>query len=169
MLKKYASAKILFEEAKQMGLDPIWLTPDGLFSLKYKNKQKLVYYTKLHINSQLGAWISKDKFLTHIILKNYQFPDIPFCFTTQKKDINRFFDMYHPIIQKPVLGQKGENVFLITEKQDIPMDPLDNYIFEEYKKGVEYRCLILKNKVIAMQEKVLNPSKSHPWRKNLEI
>ncbi|MBI4067678.1 ATP-grasp domain-containing protein [Candidatus Gottesmanbacteria bacterium] len=165
MIKKYASAELLYAEAFKLGLNPHWESPHGLFSIQYKGKDIFIFYTKLHINSQLGAWMSQDKYLTHIILKKYNLPDIPYCYTTQIKTLNIFFDKHHPIIQKPVLGQRAEDVFLIQKRNEIRQGTLQDWIFEKYMKGKEYRCLVLKGKVIAMQEKILSPTGDYHWRK----
>lgn len=165
MLTKYASAKILFTEAEEMGLKPRWETPHGLFSFQHNNKSIYVFYTKLHINSQLGSWMSQDKYVTHIMAQKHSIPDIPFCYTSQIKEVNKFLDTHRMIIQKPVLGQKAENTFLVKKHEELIKQALDDWIFEKYIPGNEYRCLVLEGKVIAMQEKKLNATPEHAWGK----
>lgn len=171
MIKKYASAQLLFTEAKALGLNPNWETPHGLFSFQQNGKDYFVFYTKLYMNSQLGSWMSQDKYLTHTLLQKYNLPHIPFCYTTQVSEVNKFFATHHSIIQKPVLGQKAENTYLINAREEIRKGSLDEWLFEKYISGIEYRCLILQGKVIAMQERRLAPTTQYPWRKifrNLE-
>lgn len=169
MIRKYVSAELLYKEADKLRLNPIWETPHGLFSIQHKGKSIFIFYTKLHINSQLGAWMSQDKYLTHIILRKNNFPDIPYCYTTQMKTVNLFFDNNNPIIQKPVLGQRAENVYLIRKRGEMKHDlSLQDYIFEKYMEGIEYRCLVLKGKVIALQKKKLALTENHPWGKTIE-
>lgn len=165
MIRTYASAEILFKEAQEMGLDPQWETPHGLFSIQNNSKSIYVFYTKLHINSQLGAWMSQDKYLTHIMMQKHDLPDIPFCYTTQLKEVNQFLDTHRTIIQKPVLGQKAENTLLIEKHDEIQKGNLDEWIFEKYIPGTEHRYLVLQGKVIAVQEKTLTPTQDHPWKK----
>lgn len=167
MLKKYASAKILFEEAEKRGLKPVWETQRGLFSVKSAGKRRYLYYTKLHINSQLGAWICQDKSLARKILEKEGFPNIPYCCSNQVRDVNVFFDTHKTIIQKPQLGERSEDVRLIRKREDIDMSTIEDSIFEKYIEGTEYRCLILNGKTIGMQKKKLRPTDGHPWSKHI--
>lgn len=165
MIKKYASADTLFNEAQEMGLDPKWETPHGLFSFQHNNQPIYVFYTKLHLNSQLGSWMCQDKYLTRVVLEKHNFPVIPFCYTSEIEDVYKFLDAHRTIIQKPVLGQRSENTHLIKTKDEIITTALDEWIFERYIPGTEYRCLVLEKEVIAMQEKRLVPTLDNPWAK----
>lgn len=165
MIKKYASAQLLFDEAKALDLNPQWETPHGLFSFQQHGKYYFVFYTKLHINSQLGAWMCQDKYLTHTLLQKYHLPHIPFCYTNEINEVNMFFEEHAPIIQKPVLGQKSENTYLMKSLNDLRKGPLDEWLFEKYIVGTEYRCLVLQRKVIALQERRLAPTAQYPWKK----
>jgi glutathione synthase/RimK-type ligase-like ATP-grasp enzyme len=168
MRQIYASAEILFSEAERQGLAPVWETKNGLFSIKDQNKNVYIYYTKLHLNSQLGAWICQEKVLARTFLQKEGFPSIPFLYSNQKHDINRFFDAHHPIIAKPILGERAENVQLIRERKDLKSIDLKGTIFERFIEGTEYRYLVLQGKIIAVQRKVLDPTPALPWRKRVE-
>lgn len=165
MLKKHISAKILFEEAESQGLNPVWENPRGLFSIPHNEQHIFVYYTMLHINSQLGSWICKDKSYARAFLEKGGFKNIPWCYSNQTKDINVFFDTHKKIIQKPVMGMLSHNVKLISNREDIDMTTLEDSIFERYIEGTEYRCLILNGEAVAMQKKTMDPTPEHPWRK----
>ncbi len=166
MFERYESAKSLFQEAESRGLRPVWRTADGLFSFPNRGKNVFVYYTKLHINSQLGSWICQDKHLTRQFLETERYPNIPYCYSKKPSHINSFFDKYQPIIQKPVLGMKSESVRRIQERADIDFASLEESIFEQYIEGTEYRCFVLRGKTVAMQRKDIDPTESHPWRKH---
>jgi D-alanine-D-alanine ligase-like ATP-grasp enzyme len=166
MFTRFTSAELLFAEAEKRGLEPRWETADGLFSFAHKDKNVFVYYSKLHLNSQLGSQICGDKSLTRAFLAREGFPNIPYCYSKKKAEVNGFFDAHHPIIQKPLLGMKSEDVRLITERSQIQFDHLENSIFEQYIEGTEVRCLILHN-TVAVQKKILEPTTAHPWRKHI--
>jgi glutathione synthase/RimK-type ligase-like ATP-grasp enzyme len=111
----------------------------------------------------------QDKYLTHVMLQKHHVPDIPFCYTTQKKEVSKFLYVYHVIIQKPVVGERAQDTTLVKSAVGIPEVSLDTWIFEQYIPGVEYRCLVLEKKVIAMQEKTLSPAPGYPWRKTYRV
>lgn len=167
MFKKHTSAQLLFAEAEKRGLKPVWETPDGLFSFLYNDERCFVYYTKLHLNSQLGAWMCNDKSLTRVFLEREGFPTIPFCYSNKKSELNSFFDKYHPVIQKPLLGMKSHGVHLISNREELDCTALEETMLERYIEGTEFRCLVLQGKVIGMQQKVLEPTPEYPWRKHI--
>ncbi|MDB4978963.1 MAG: hypothetical protein JWM56_1149 [Candidatus Peribacteria bacterium] len=167
MFLRYASAQILFDEAKKRGLNPVWETADGLFSFRHRNKDMFVYYTKLHINSQLGAGICRDKSLARAFLARGNFPNIPFCYSRNSADIQNFFSAHQPVIQKPLAGMKSDNVRLIGTIEDLDLKHLHDTICEKYIEGTEFRCLVLNGKTIGMQKKLLEPTEQYPWRKQI--
>jgi len=166
MFKKHVSAELLFAEAEARGFHPSWETGCGLFSLVHKKKTVFIYYTKLHCNSQLGSQMCGDKHLARTFLARENFPNIPYCYSNQKAEINRFFDQHTPLIQKPLLGMKAQNVRLISHREEICFENLEDTFFEKYIEGTEYRVLIVQ-KAIAMQKKILKPTEKYPWRKHV--
>jgi glutathione synthase/RimK-type ligase-like ATP-grasp enzyme len=126
-----------------------------------------VYYTKLHINSQLGAWICQDKSLARKMLEIERLPNIPFCHSNNPADVNRFFDQYHPVIRKPVSGMKSQDVRLISARDDLDPTKIRESIFEQYIRGMEYRYLLLNGEVVGVQQKRLDPIDAYPWRKHI--
>ncbi len=161
------SAKILFEEAKAQGLNPIWESKFGLFSIKKDSKTIYIYTTKLSINSDLGGYLTSDKYTSRLILGKNNLPNIPSCFSTDRGMLNGFFEKNHPLIAKPVFGEKSDGVKLIKTKEELFKLPLKEILFEKYIEGIEFRYLILNNQVIAAQRKELAPVKTHPWRKKI--
>ena len=166
-----ASAKILFHEAEKLGLEPKWETPYGLFSVQLNNKQEFIFYTRSYLNTQLGAWFSTDKYTTNIILERNKVKVIPYLYAAQIPKVNAFFDKHHPLIAKPLEGRESIHVKLIAERQALKRIPIREMLFEKYITGVEYRYLMLKKEVVAVQRKELKPSLTNPWKKyiiNLE-
>lgn len=163
-----ASAKILFTEAEAMGLQPKWETSYGLFSFAKNSKKHFVFYTKMQTNSQLGAWLSKDKLATKIILQDTSIPLIPYCYTGQKQKVNAFLNTYKMIIKKPLEGENAQGVSLLTTYNQVrKLTNLQQYLFEQYIEGDEYRVLIVKGKVIIVQRKQLTPKAGFPWKKHI--
>lgn len=166
VFKRHASAEMLFEEAQKQGLKPRWESACGLFSFRTYDRDVFVYYTKLHGNSQLGSQICVDKSLSRAFLAKEGFPNIPFCYSKKPPEINVFFDRYHPLVQKPLLGMKAQGVRLVRSRDEIRMNDLENMILEQYVDGMEYRCLFF-HKPLLMQKKILDPTPAHPWRKHV--
>lgn len=164
----YASAKILFKEAEELGLNPQWETPYGLFSIQTQKGKQFIFYTKLFSNSQLGSWISQDKYATRLVLEEHKLPVISYCYSTQKAKINEFLNIHKAIIQKPVYGQKAEGVTLITNHQQLKTVFVRDFLYEKYIEGGEYRVWILHGESIAMQFKKNTPDTKHPWKKHIK-
>lgn len=164
-------ARILYQEAQKQGLKPQWETGHGLFSIRFKRRIFYFYSTKLSINNSLGVWLTQDKYTTRVLLDKYKLPNIPYCYTTDKKELNHFFDQYHPLVGKPVLGERAEEVKYIEDREVIFKLPIKDTLFEQYIKGTEYRYLVLKGEIIGAQKKELASTPEYPWRKiisNLE-
>ena len=160
-------SKVLFEEAKEHGFQPQWETKFGLFSIKRGTKTIYIYSTKLAINSNLGSYLTKDKYTTSVILEKNSFPTVPYLFTNNVKELHDFFDVHQPIIAKPVMGERSQNTKLIEERDDLSKFPLDETIFEKFILGIELRYLVLKGQIVAAQSKSLNPTPQYPWRKHV--
>jgi len=164
-MKKAPSSILLFEKATKRGYYPVWLTDYGVFSFTFKRKMYYAYQTKNYGNNQFSSWITQDKHATHIILDLHSFPAIPYCYSSRKHDVMDFFRVYHPIIAKPVTGEKSKNVYMIDKIYDIEQLDYSMTLFEQYIEGNECRYLLIDGKVVAVQQKKLAPDNAHPWRK----
>lgn len=167
----YPSAKILFHEAEILGLSPIWEAPYGLFSIVTPHGKQFVFYTKQFGNSQLGAWISQDKYATRLMMSTHGLPCMPYLYSTKIVDINRFLDMHGKIVKKPLYGQKADNVTLITTHEELEGVLPRDFLFEKYIPGTEYRVWVFEATVVAVQEKKSVPTAENLWKKyvtNLE-
>ena len=143
----------------------MWLTDYGFFQFTVNGRVLLACQTKNFGNNQLCTWVTTDKHATHVLLDHYHFPTIPYCFSRERRIINNFFDRYHPVIAKPVLGEKSEGVRLISERDKLFESDLSTTLFERFVKGIEYRYLRMEGKLIAVQKKTPAPTAKYPWKK----
>lgn len=159
------SSQMLFDVAVQRGLTPRWLTEYGVFVVEIDGKQIPFYMTYSNVNSQLFSRITHDKYACRQWLAQSDFPNIPYCFTTQRSEVNKFLDEHKALIAKPVLGERAIGVKKILDHTDIANYDLSTTIFEKYILGDEYRILLLNGEVLGVQRRELNPQTKHPWRK----
>lgn len=164
-MTKSPSSILLFEEAEKRNYQPIWKTDYGFFTFLYQGKVIYVYQTKNYGNNQLLTWLTSDKYATRILLEDYKLPNIPFFYSTNRKELLNFFEENNPLISKPVLGEMAKEVVLVKEKSQLANISLGNTIFEKFINGDEYRILLLKGEVEAIQRKELISNEKHPWRK----
>lgn len=163
------SAKILFKEAEEMGLSPKWLINYGLFSIQFKGKNAYVFYTSTLLNSQLGAYLAKNKHATRVILEKNNIPGVPFSVAETPKELEIFLKKYKTIIAKPTMGRGSSDIHLINSIKDSQGLNFQNYIFEKFIKGREVRYLVLDKRIIGVseraKEKISYPKKL--WSKKL--
>lgn len=159
------SAELLFNEAKNMELSPQWETHYGLFSILKNNKRQVLFYSHLFSNSQLGSWIADNKHTTHIFLESNNILTIPYYYGDKTLLLQKFFTHHAPVVQKPIMGKRSKDVYLITKKTELPTGSLLDVLFEKYIDGIEYRYLVLGEKVIAVQKKIVEPTKENRWEK----
>jgi len=146
-------AHLLYKKAQEMGLNPKWLTDYGLFSISVDGKIGYVTYTYSLLNSHLGAYLSKNKHATRVILDSFHFPNIPYALPETLQEVQLFLRMHKKIVAKPTQGTGSHDVHIITELEELKDIVLQNYIFEKFIIGKEVRYLIFKNKVIGVYEK----------------
>lgn len=161
------TSQLLFEAAKQKNLAPKWFTDYGTFYCQYHGKNYYFYQSFNQFNSQLGSWFTKDKFATRQLLaiNNLEQLNIPYFFSQDLLALKKFFNLYQPLIAKPVLGEKAHGVFLVKDQAELKKFDLTNTLFEQFIIGDEYRCLLLNNQLIGLQKKVLTPKENQPWKK----
>ncbi len=162
------SSQLLFDQAKVMGLQPQWETDYGLFSVmapsQGTSKRQYFFHANLNLNGELSRALVKNKHFTRLILEKNGFENIPYILPTSLEQLANFFDEHQPIICKPLLGQQSRDIYLIKTKQQLKQCSLAMNFFEKYVAGEEHRYLVLKGKVIAVQKKVLQPTKNEPWK-----
>lgn len=156
------TAELLFKEAEVLELHPKWLTDYGLFSVKMKGRKLYVYYSYSALNSHLSSRLAFDKHATRTILEDNSLPNIPYSAAKTKEEVQKIFKQQKVIIAKPTLSSHSENIYLIRSIDDIPILPYEDYIFEKYITGEEYRYLVLQNKVIAVHRKYYKTPINNP-------
>ena len=169
------SAALLFDQAQTMGLQPRWETDYGLFSVilpKQNSAQNInkpptrefFFQTNLNLNGSRARILAKNKQFTRLVLAQANLPNIPYLLPGSQEQLLTFFNQYQPLICKPLLGDRSLNVKLITTRQQLANCNLTMNFFEQFIKGIEYRCLVLQDKVIALQKKELIPTDQEPWK-----
>ncbi len=178
--KTITSSSILFQEAKRLGLNPRWETDYGLFSVESGNLQvkkdqpttrQFFFHTNLNLNGERARFLTKNKHFTRLVLAEAGFKNILFCLPRSRLELEQFFDQHQPIVCKPLLGQQSKEVVLISTKKQLNNCSLHLTFFEKFIQGVEHRCLVLQNEVVAVQRRELTPTKQKPWQRfyiNLE-
>ncbi len=159
------TSQMLFTVAERRGLAPRWLTKYGIFVLELDHHKIPFYMTYSAGNSQMLSRLTLDKFATRKWLAEHALPNIPYCYTTQRTEINRFIDQHGSVIAKPVLGERGLGVKKISTHREAAELDAETTIFEKYIDGTEYRVLLLQGEVLGIQKKVLDPQPKYPWRK----
>lgn len=164
------TAQLLFDEAEKLGLKPHWETHYGLFSITVNGKVEYVFYTRLHSNSRLGAWMAKNKQAAHIVLEKSGITMIPYCYSLQLADVLAFFKEHEVIVQKPLYGFGSDGVLLIKDKEQLEGINVGDYIFEAYIAGaVECRYLVLDGEIIGVQEKTSVADAKNQWKKSTAV
>lgn len=148
------TARILFNEAKNLGLNPQWLTEYGLFSINLDNTIRFVFCGISYLNSQMSSYLCRNKHATRKVLDLFRLPNIPYALPATDEEALFFLKKYKRIVVKPTVGSRSENVHLITEKSQLKNIDRATSIFEKFIEGREFRYLVLKNQVIAVHERI---------------
>lgn len=167
MIGRPSSSAYLFQEAKRRGYSPFWIVPDQKFGCTVEGMLVEVYQTRGVGNIPQYSKVTKNKYQTRQFLEKFGFPNIPYCYTKSDSQLQEFFRNYHPIIAKPIEGQRAEKVILVQNEYELASIPKEKTIFEQYMQGNEYRVFFLEGTVVGMQRKTLWPSLEQPWRKQI--
>ncbi len=96
-----------------------------------------------------------NKITTHQLLLKYDIPSIHTIYSEYQMDYNVLVNELHlPFILKDIYGKKGEQVFLIHNKEeyDLAIKKCIKPLFQEYidkSKGRDVRVHVIGNKVVA--------------------
>ncbi len=148
------TSQILFDEAKNLGLNPQWLTDYGLFYINIDNTIRFVFHGISYLNSQMSSYLCRNKHATRIVLDLFRLPNIPYALPATDAEAISFLKKHKRIVVKPTVGSRSENVHLITQKSQLKNIDRASSIFEKYIEGREFRYLVLKNQVIAVHERI---------------
>lgn len=163
------TASILFERAKELGLEPVWLTDYGAFTITFHGKNETYFQSTLPFNNVLAGYLTNNKHLTRLKAQEIGEKNIPYCFPQSLEELHSFFRKHHIIIGKPTRGSGGEGVIKITQESQLQTLQWQSMIFERFIEGVEWRVLILDAKVLGTARKTLSPLPNEPWNKRWEI
>lgn len=150
--RKLSTAELLYGVAQQMGLQPSWVVPNGLFVVVTDQGEKYINESHSTLNSQNGVSLSKNKYLTRLILGRHDLPNIPFARPKTSAEAKVFLDEHSTIIVKPVRGMGAQDIRVVTSMAQLAGVDITKYIFEKYIAGKEMRYLILSGTVIAVHE-----------------
>lgn len=159
------SSQLLFEGAAKLGLNPVWETDYGLFSVKLPSQpdRQFFFHSSFNFNGELSRVLTRNKHFTRLILDQHLVNNIPYLLPQSRDQLQEFFKKHQPLICKPLLGKQSQGVKLIKTQKELEGCSLHLTFFEKYIKADEYRCLILQDEVIAMQRKLLKPTPANPW------
>ncbi len=133
-----------------MGLRPSWLTPNGLFAFTTAYGEYYINFARSPLNSHVGASLSKNKYLTRLVLERNGIPNIPFCQPKTQQEAAVFLDRYRKIIAKPTRGSGSQDIHIVTEVLQLQGLEISKYILEKYIRGREMRYLVLNDDVVGV-------------------
>lgn len=163
------TAAILFDRAQELGLQPVWLTDYGAFTITFNSKNETYFQSILPFNTVLAGYLTNNKHLTRIKAEEIGEKNIPYCFPQSLEELQSFFDEHHVIIGKPTRGSGGDGVIKLTQKSQLQTLEWQNMIFERFIEGAEWRVLILDGEVLGTARKTLSPLPGEPWNKHWEV
>lgn len=159
------SAQLLYQTAIKYGLKcSIVSSRFNLFSIIINNKKIYIKGTSLPVNSQSSSSISSNKYLSKKILKEFNIPTpkswLVKTISSAKKIIitkNLF-----PCVIKPIYGSHGDEIYANIETthelnsvlRQFSLCGHKNILIEKYIKGIDYRILIVDNKISAITERI---------------
>lgn len=150
--KKTGTAELLFGRAHQMGLQPSWIIPDGLFAITRGSAEQYINLACSPLNSQAGASLAKDKYLTRLVLERHRLPNIPFILPQTMQQATHFLRTHKKIIAKPVCGAGAHDIHIVTRPSQLMSLAITDYILEQYVAGKEMRYLVLNGEIIGVHQ-----------------
>lgn len=148
--QKVGNAELLFRSAQAMGLQPSWITPNGLFAVVVNGRERYVNFARSPLNSHTAASLAKNKYLTRRILERHGIHNIPFVRPKTLAEAELFLQRYEKIIAKPVSGMGAHDIHIVTVPSQLQELSITKYILEQYIAGEELRYLILNDSVIGV-------------------
>lgn len=148
--QKLGTSELLFRCAQNMGLQPTWVTPNGMFAVSVNGQERYINFGRSPFNSQNSASIAEDKYLTRLVLARHTMANIPFTQPRTQKDAKTFLDIYKKIIAKPVKGAGAQDIHIVTDASQLQALHISKYILEQYIAGQEMRYLVLNGRVIGV-------------------
>lgn len=148
--QKVGTAELLFLAAQKMGLNPSWITPDGLFAVLVNGCERYINFARSPLNSHTSASLAKNKYLTRRILERHDMRNIPFVHPAALADAELFLRLHGKIIAKPLTGSGARDIHIITMSSQLKKLSITKYLLEKYIAGEELRYLVLNDSVIGV-------------------
>jgi glutathione synthase/RimK-type ligase-like ATP-grasp enzyme len=148
--QKLGTTELLYRCAQEMGLQPSWVTPNGMFAISVGEREKYVHFARSPLNSHTGASLAKDKYLTRLVLERHGMQNIPFAQPQTQAEAARFLQTHRKIVAKPIYGHGAHDIHVITTGAQLRALTIRDYILEKYITGQEMRYLILNDTVIGV-------------------
>ena len=148
--QKVGTAELLFRSAQEMGLNPSWVTPDGLFAIVVDGHERYVNFACSPLNSHIAASLAKNKYLTRRVLERHNMQNIPFLRPQSRADGELFLEAHGTIVAKPLTGSGARDIHVITEPAQLDLQNITKYILEKHIMGEELRYLVLNDSVIGV-------------------
>lgn len=150
--KKLGTAKLLFNCATSMGLEPTWVTPGGLFVITTSKGEQYFNGEFSNLNSQVSSSLARNKYLTRLILERNGMPNIPYLRPKSLEEAITFLELHQKIIVKPLHGAGATDIHIVDTIEQLTALNLPGKILEKYILGKEIRYLVLNDSVIAVHE-----------------
>ncbi|HUC89492.1 MAG TPA: ATP-grasp domain-containing protein [Patescibacteria group bacterium] len=150
--QKLSTTELLYKRAAQMGLQPSWLRPGGLFVIETTDGEKYINSSRNPLNSHVSSSLAKNKYLTRLICQRHGLPNIPFALPQTAGQAEDFLKQHQTIVVKPVGGSGSQDIHIVSDMSQLSGLNIQEYIFEKYVTGKELRYLILNDEVIAVHE-----------------
>lgn len=159
--QRLGTTQLLFRAAETMNLAPEWLTPNGVFAVTVQGKEIYVNDARSPLNSVTSVSLCKNKYLTRRVLARHGAQNIPFIKTHSLEQATDFLSEHTKIIAKPISGSGAKDIHMVTSQDQLEDLRLREYILEKYISGIEFRYLILNNRVIAVHQSEYGTSVEH--------
>ena len=149
---KLGAPELIYNSALQMGLQPSWVTPGGLFSITVQGSESYINFARSPLNSHVGVSIANDKNLARLILQRNNLPNIPFVRPKTLYEAKEFLQQYVKIVAKPFNGYGSRDIRIVTDPSQLDKIDVTRYILEKYIAGIEMRYLVLNDGVIGVHQ-----------------
>ncbi len=147
---KLGTAQLLFNSAQQMGLNPTWIAPNGLFAISATGQERYISFARSPLNSHTAASLARNKHSTRLILERHNMLNIPFARPRTHAEAEAFLSQHGKIIAKPVEGSGARDIHIVTDAAQLEGLRITKYILEKYIAGQEVRYLVLNGQVIGV-------------------
>jgi cyanophycin synthetase len=154
---------ILLQTAQKLGIDYQILDWEKYqIQLSKADKTHLITKKSLGINSIKGIETSKDKHQTYQALQQINLPVLSQIKVKSLVDYQKKLKLIpFPQVIKPLLGEKGQNIYLNIKNQEQAEQALEEVlkvapvcIVEPYFPAKDYRITVLNNQVIGLAQRI---------------